>query len=401
MGAVEHLKTLCCLGLPPESAMVAVTPVLHEIIPHGWSRWMLLASDATITGGYAENPAAVALYRERLWRFWEDSASPVPLWRAAFHVVGIGWSLAMQGRGCWFDSGWYRELEAPLDSCWFLSAMIGDSGRTIACVQLTRPRRARPFTVDDVQRLDPLRPWLGHAFHKCPRDHALESQSLTAGAPALSGQMFLSSDEKIVFQTPSVEHLLMIIEGWPADFTRHTPTRDKLPKSISMLLQQIVGAASGTSDIPPRIQIPTAYGVVTLEAKWLMPAGALPADVAKGPKSCLISVTIELREHAIAHAVRMLRESGATPAQMKVGVQLALGKTKPTIANELSLKPTTVADLTRKLYQTLDVHNSAELSTKIWLGETREEVHRRGLSGPPMSLASGAKIAPSASVFRS
>jgi hypothetical protein len=27
MGAVEHLKTLCCLGLPPESAMIAVTPL--------------------------------------------------------------------------------------------------------------------------------------------------------------------------------------------------------------------------------------------------------------------------------------------------------------------------------------------------------------------------------------
>jgi hypothetical protein len=37
MGAVEHLKSSCCLGLKPESAMVAVTP-LHEIIPHGWSR---------------------------------------------------------------------------------------------------------------------------------------------------------------------------------------------------------------------------------------------------------------------------------------------------------------------------------------------------------------------------
>ena len=38
MGAVEHLKTLCCLGLKPESAMIAVTPLLHEIIPHGWTR---------------------------------------------------------------------------------------------------------------------------------------------------------------------------------------------------------------------------------------------------------------------------------------------------------------------------------------------------------------------------
>jgi hypothetical protein len=36
MGEVEHLKTLCCLGLTPESAMIAVTPLLHEIkeLPH-------------------------------------------------------------------------------------------------------------------------------------------------------------------------------------------------------------------------------------------------------------------------------------------------------------------------------------------------------------------------------
>jgi hypothetical protein len=38
MGAVEHLNTLCCLGLPTESAMIAVTLMLHEIIPHGATR---------------------------------------------------------------------------------------------------------------------------------------------------------------------------------------------------------------------------------------------------------------------------------------------------------------------------------------------------------------------------
>ena len=74
------------------------------------------------------------------------------------------------------------------------------------------------------------------------------------------------------------------------------------------------------------MQISTAHGVLTLEAKWLVPAGTLPNDVARDPKSCLIAVTIELHEHAIAHAARALRESGATPAQVKVGIQLALGK---------------------------------------------------------------------------
>ena len=53
MGAVEHLKTLCCLGLKPESALIAVTPVLHEIIPHGCSRLGLIAPDATMTEAYS------------------------------------------------------------------------------------------------------------------------------------------------------------------------------------------------------------------------------------------------------------------------------------------------------------------------------------------------------------
>lgn len=93
-------------------------------------------------------------------------------------------------------------------------------------------------------------------------------------------------------------------------------------------------------------------------------------------------MTIDLQEHAIAHAARVLRESGATPAQVKVGIQLALGKPKPLIADELGVRLSSVADLTRRLYQTLDVHNSAELGTRIWLdqrqGEARQSLRRAG-----------------------
>jgi DNA-binding NarL/FixJ family response regulator len=121
---------------------------------------------------------------------------------------------------------------------------------------------------------------------------------------------------------------------------------------------------------------------LTLEAKWLVPAGTLAEDAARDPKSCLIAVTIELREHPVAHAARILRESGATPAQTKVGVYLALGKTKLVIADELGIQLSSVADHTKMLYQTLDVHNSTELATKIWLDqrqvEARQNVRRAG-----------------------
>jgi len=41
------------------------------------------------------------------------------------------------------------------------------------------------------------------------------------------------------------------------------------------------------------------------------------------------------------------------------------------IADGLGVQLSSVADLTRKLYQILDVHNSAELGTKIWLGRSK------------------------------
>jgi hypothetical protein len=265
--------------------------------------------------------------------------------------------------------------------------MIGDAGRTFAFahLMLTRPRGGRPFTVDDMQRLDRLRPWLAHALRpQAAGDSPSEDEELAdlAGASMFSGQMILTSDANVVFQTAGLEQLLKFLSGEPGNYTRYVPVRDELPAPILKLLRQIAGAANGTSNAPPRMRISTPYGVLTLEAKWLLPARVLPEDAARDPKACLIAVTIELREHAIAHAARVLRESGATPAQTKVGIQLALGKTKPVIADELGLQLSSVVDVTKKLYLNLDIHNSAELATKIWVGqrqvEARQNLRRAG-----------------------
>jgi DNA-binding CsgD family transcriptional regulator len=194
--------------------------------------------------------------------------------------------------------------------------------------------------------------------------------------------MIVTPDARIAHQTAGLEHLLRILTGEPGNYTHYMPVRDGLPPPVLRLLRQITGAANGTSNAPPRMRISTAYGVLTLEAKWLVPAGTLAEDVARDPKTCLIAVTIELHEHCIAHAARVLRDSGATPRQTKVGIQLVLGKLKAVIADELGIQLSSVADLTKRLYQTLDVHNSAELGTKIWLGqrqvEARQNLRRAG-----------------------
>jgi hypothetical protein len=361
MRAVEHLKTLCCLGLPPESAIMAVTPLLHEIIPHHWTRFDVFAL-RKIHGCLPEHYEKPSLCREHHIRTLEDPGY-AQVWMAQRQAEGIVWILHPQGRGC-LDSLSYGEIEAPLDRRRALSAMIGEGRRTYAALGLTRPRGALPFKADDVKRLHLLRPWLATALRpESPRRAAEgnEERPRIASPSVLRGQLIVTAGGDVVHQTRTAAHLLATLVGGgqlgPA-----------LPAPIKKIVERIVGAPDGSLHEPPPTQVSSRCGVHTVDAKWLIPAGISPAAVAKDPKGRLIAVSIELHEHPIAQAARILRMSGATPAQVSAGIKLALGKTKPQIAQELRIRESSVADLTRKLYQTLDVHNSAELGTRIWLG---------------------------------
>lgn len=104
-----------------------------------------------------------------------------------------------------------------------------------------------------------------------------------------------------------------------------------------------------------------------------MPAGAIPVDVAKEPKGCLIAITIELHEHAVAYAARVARErrdtgaiKGRNPACVGQDKASDCGCAWPKASDHLG-------DLTRKFYQTLDVHNAAGLGRKfVWAGRKSE-----------------------------
>ena len=362
MRAVEHLKTLCCLGLPPESAIMAVTPLFHEIIPHRWTRFDVLALGQT-HGGCPERPE---LCRERHIRALEEPG-PTQVWIAQRQAAGIGWILHPPGRG-WLDSPLYCEIERPLDSRWALNAMIGEGRRTYAAIGLIRARGARPFRADDFKRLHLLRPWLAQALRPTSPDAVAEGDEERpgmAGPSVLRGQLIVTAGGDVVHQTRTVEHLLVTLE-------RNGQRGAALPAPIKKLVDRIVGSPPGSLCEPPPMRVSSPCGVHTVDAKWLIPAGTIPADPAKDPKGRLIAVSIELHEHPIAHAARILRISGATPAQVNAGIKLALGKTKPEIAHELSIRESSVADLIRKLYQTLDVHNSAELGARIWLSAMQD-----------------------------
>ncbi len=95
------------------------------------------------------------------------------------------------------------------------------------------PRNARPFMVDDVRRLDRLRPWLAHAFRRSPSGdgHQGDEASIsTAGPTVLSGQLIVTPDASLLHQTTGLEHLLTVLAGEPANYTHFGPHAPSCPR---------------------------------------------------------------------------------------------------------------------------------------------------------------------------
>jgi hypothetical protein len=73
--------------------------LLHEIIPHGWSRMGLYESHATMGNGYSENPEW-ALYRERFWRFLNEPSGIIgSLYLPIFKATANRLDFASAGAG--------------------------------------------------------------------------------------------------------------------------------------------------------------------------------------------------------------------------------------------------------------------------------------------------------------
>lgn len=368
MSAVEHFKTLCCLGLPPQPAMIALSAAVREVIPAAWTRMVLYDEQGAVTTAYAEHGDFTALAIERYPHFAETEPSSIaalmlPAWRAA----GVGWTLPRQNAD-YFHTGYYAEIERPVDGCWILDGFGHDGRRSIAGLQLSRPRSAKPFRNDDVALLESITPWFAHAFRdRVAGDRAEDTADLFAANALQKATVILDADGHVLCRTAGIPQMFMMLNGSAEEIKAAAGTRaDGLPTIVQRVVRALKGTASGDAITPPRARVRTSWGTFCLEAVWLAPAGAGAADIVADRRSARIAVNIELREHIVAHAARVLRESGASPAQMRIGVLLATGRNKPQIAQELGIKASSVIDATRKLYARLNVRNTSELAMRFW-----------------------------------
>lgn len=177
------------------------------------------------------------------------------------------------------------------------------------------------------------------------------------GEPASAG---LSKEARMPRVVMDVVHQLQLHEASAASANPHggrqsgrSDRRRKSPAGSGH--GQPADPAGSVVTSPPRRALTTAWGLLCIEAASLA-----------GSDDPVIGVHLELHEPAAAYAARMLREQGVSPVQMQVGVMLAIGWTKPQIARVLGVKPSSVIDAARKLYDRIGVRSAPELAALLW-----------------------------------
>lgn len=367
MRGAQHFKTLCCIGLPGPAAMVAIAGALHEVIESEWNRIGLFDQSGRIGAGYAEHPGCVPLMMDNIELFhgrdvwWSNNN---PNWLARGSVGFLLESGRLEG---YAKSDIFNVIERPLGVRWMLDSIqpleTGKLG-----VQLLRVRGDKAFGPEDARRLTALRPWIAHALRDrtmsaTPPDRALDSRTLSAVRPIQQATLVMDQQGSTLFRTEGAEYLISILGGMQRELKSTPFSRlHDLPSPLRNVVRNLLSTARGQEGGVPLATVPTPWGAITVEASWLSPTAA-----AGEAATSLIAVNLVLREHAVAYAGRVLRATGATPAQVRVGVLLALGKRKPDIAKELGVKVSSVEDSARKLYARLDIHNASEFGTLLWL----------------------------------
>ena len=187
-----------------------------------------------------------------------------------------------------------------------------------------------------------------------------------AANPLYKAMVVTSAAGKVLFQSAESEQLFMMLNGTSLEIGKHSGTgKPETPTAVRRVVHDLVSAATGLAGSPPKASVETAWGLICVEAVWLARPGTTARDIIADHGTVQILVNIELREHALPYVARILRNSGASPGQVRIGVLLATGMTKPAIAQELRIKPSSVMDATRKIYERLDVRNGAELGMRF------------------------------------
>ncbi|MEO5862784.1 MAG: helix-turn-helix transcriptional regulator [Burkholderiales bacterium] len=351
---VAHFRQLCCLGIDSQTAMPNLLKALHRLIGSNSNSFYWATHNGDITNVYMEQlmpkDIAACFFKEFVNnRKREFSALDLRKYVPKGQVVGNSAKVFPKS---FHNSDVYNLIWRPQARKHLLWARIRDAEGRANGVALSRIVGDAEFSERDEQLLTQLGPYLAHALNARPTAPA---QFVDAGESAV---VVVNRRGGIEHQSSEGRRLLLLAAhpriapgavDWRGD--------SAVPAVLGNLLDRIEAVAAGRPTFPPIIELQSPWG------KFVMRAYPMESSVAT-PNS-LVVILIERHIPLKLKLLNAMQSLPLSAKQKEVCLLLTEGSSYQNLAVRLGVRPNTVVDHVRKIYDKLDVRSHHELLSTL------------------------------------
>jgi DNA-binding CsgD family transcriptional regulator len=262
------------------------------------------------------------------------------------------------------DANLYRNLNQFLRSEFynrFLKHMGGGwttalplrktNGKPIASTNFGRAITAPEFNPKELALLEQMQPWLEHLARK---NGKLDTNEPYVGEGE-SASLLIDLTGKVL--AASAFALTLLHQAADTPFSDRISLRQTVQGDVSILLRRfstsIASAMTSFSSFPPSLVITNRWGRFHLLAYVLNPFEAgMPRQ---------ISLHIERQVPLSLGIFRLPGFLNLSPREREVCLHILAGLSNTEIAQQMSVKPSTVIYFTRQLYQRLNINRQMDL----------------------------------------
>jgi DNA-binding CsgD family transcriptional regulator len=347
--ALAHLRQLACLGVGAGIAMPDVLEVITSVVPSGNN--MFLGTDdsylcRSLVMLHSTPDLLETLFAKRATDYKSFCDHHEGWWRAAPSAV------TLDDEGAAYPglhkSPVYFECMRPFGQHHLLEGLVRKGGRPAGYLHLCREHSARKFSQKDVTRLASVLPYVALTLSDRPTPDMLYAPA------AATGVLVIDAKGRIQHHSLGAETLLRY--ALSPQLREGKASRESVFGIVAQLLRRLrvsMTSVSVEAGEAPLIEVRNDRGLFTFRAHWLTgdEYGA----------SCRACVIIDHAEPLPLRIMRGLAQLPLSPAQKRVALLIACGRTRERIAKELCLSQETVKDYARRVYARLGVHDRHQL----------------------------------------
>ncbi|MFM7460294.1 MAG: hypothetical protein ACKO15_05590, partial [Burkholderiales bacterium] len=147
-----HIRHLCCLGLPSETLMPRLLPLVRELVPADSAGFFWVDSSGNMRNLVAERMLTAPKMRLYFDHFY--SGGKYDFRKAFLARVATGKTVAVSQTDAAFrESAYYQEILQDLDAHHVLYGIVRDQTEALGQLSLYRGKADRPFSERDQDAL--------------------------------------------------------------------------------------------------------------------------------------------------------------------------------------------------------------------------------------------------------